>query len=174
LTRKIQRQSIVARNPPTSGPTVAPTAVAALTIPNSAPRRPLGDGLAQEAEPIRDERGRRDRLIDAEHGQQQDRVRRRGTGGRESEIDERGEHDVAAAEPVPHPSGDRLKRGHRDEVRSDDPARLRDVHLEVARDLRQGDHDHRRVQRHQQIAERDRDRDPPSVPFNLATRGRGP
>ena len=124
--------------------------------------------------PIRDERGRRDRLIDAEHGKKKDRTRGGGAGRREGEIDERREHDVAAAEPVPHPSGDRLKRGHRDEVRSDDPARLRDVHLEVARDLRQGDHDHRRVQRHQQIAERDRDRDPPSVPFNLATRGRGP
>src|SRR5205823_7661112 len=39
-----------------------------------------GDGLTQEAEPIRDERGRRDRLIDAEHGKKKDRARGGGAG----------------------------------------------------------------------------------------------
>ena len=52
LTRKIQRQSNAARNPPTSGPAVAPTAVAALTIPNSAPRLPLGIASRRSPSPF--------------------------------------------------------------------------------------------------------------------------
>src|SRR5205807_924538 len=52
FTRKIQRQSIAASTPPTSGPTVAPTPAAALTIPNSAPRRPLGSASRSSPRPF--------------------------------------------------------------------------------------------------------------------------
>src|SRR2546430_2519080 len=101
---------------------------------------PARDRLAQEAETVRDEGGRGDRLIQPEKREDEDRVRRGGAGGRDSEIDEGREHHVAAAKTIADAPRDRLKRGHRDEVRGDDPARLRDLDAQIARDPRKGDH----------------------------------
>ena len=52
FTRKMKRQSMAARSPPTSGPTVAPTPDAALTMPNSAPRRPGGRASRSSPRPF--------------------------------------------------------------------------------------------------------------------------
>ena len=116
--------------------------------------------FAEQSEAVRHQRGCGDRLIQAKHGEQHDGGRDRRAGGGEREVDERGEHHSPAPEAIADPARDRLQRSHRDQVRRDDPRGRRDVDPKIAGDLRQRNDDHGRVQRDQQVADRDRDRQP--------------
>jgi hypothetical protein len=83
--------------------------------------------------------------------------RQRGTDGGDPEVQKGTEHQPTPSKPIAEASADRLQRGHRDEIRRDEPRRGGEIGARVARDGRQRDDEHGRVQRDERVADRDRE-----------------
>ena len=75
-----------------------------------------GQGLAEQSETVRDQRRGGDRLIQPEDREGEDRRSDRRTHRCQGEIHKCAEHHALAAETIADLAGDRLQRGHRDEV----------------------------------------------------------
>ena len=120
--------------------------------------RPSIDGApAEKSEAVRDDGRRGDRLLEPERDQHDQVRRERCADRRDDEVDERAEHEAPPPEAITEAAGDRLQRGHRDEVRGHEPREGHAIGAEVATDQRERDDDHRRVEGHEEVAERDRE-----------------
>ena len=135
--------------PPMNGPIAALIEVSMSNRPNAAPRRSTGAMARTSASEVVEISAPLERLEDARQRQDRERGRDRGQQRRQREGDDADEEDRPLAVSVAEAAAGQQRDRHRAQVQGDQRRDRDGVDAEVVHDARQGDGQHRRVERHE-------------------------